>query len=189
MHSHLLFKPELTQEDIERGYDYKEVKTNSFNLFVRHWGDQDDTLTYLEVLSKFYECDLENITENDVMTKRAITREMVEKVYDVSKQVYEKQLSEQEATDIMVNEGMNPSSAVMYIYCFDRMMVGDVYKRGTSAFAAEYYISKIREDYGIEYSKRAIESLEKHIKYINSRNFTNKGLEDVLAAQKRIDNI
>ena len=59
----------------------------------------------------------------------------------------------------------------------------------TSAFAAEYYISKIREDYGIEYSKRAIESLEKHIKYINSRNFTNKGLEDVLSAQKRIDNI
>ncbi len=189
MHSHLLFKSELTQEDIEHGYDYKEVKTDSFNLFVCHWGDQDDTLTYLEVLSKYYECDLENIKENDVMTKRAITREMVKRVYDVSKQVYEKQLSEQQATDIMANEGMNPSSAVMYIYCFDRMMAGDVYKRGTSAFAAEYYISKIREDYGIEYSKRAIESLEKYIKYINSRNFTNKGLEDVLSAQKRIDNI
>lgn len=37
----------------------------------------------------------------------------------------------------MSEAGMNSSSAVMYIYCFDRMMKGEVYKRGTSAFAAE----------------------------------------------------
>ena len=188
MHTHLLFKSDLTTEDIENGYDYKKIETNFFNLFIRNWGDRDDTLAYLDTLLKYYECDLENTTENE-MAKRTITKEMVEKVYEVSKQVYEKQLSEQEATDIMANEGMNPSSAVMYIYCFNRMMTGDVYKRGTSTFAAEYYISKIREDYGVEYSKKAIESLEKHIKYINSRNFTNKGLEDLLVIQKEIDNI
>jgi hypothetical protein len=189
MHSHLLFKPELTQEDIEHGYDYKEVKTNSFNLFVRHWGDQDDTLAYLEILSKYYESDLENITENDVVTKRAITREMVEKVYDVSKQVYENKITEQEAIDIMSEAGMNSSSAVMYIYCFDRMMKGEVYKRGTSTFAAEYYISKIREDYGREYSNKAIESLEKHIQYMKSRSIPNKSLEDVLEAQKEFEEL
>lgn len=65
MHSHLLFKPELTQEDIENGYDYKEVETNFFNLFIRHWEDREDTLVYLDVLSKYYQYDLENITEND----------------------------------------------------------------------------------------------------------------------------
>lgn len=110
-------------------------------------------------------------------------------MYDVSKQVYEGKITEQEAIDIMSEAGMNSSSAVMYIYCFDRMMKGEVYKRGTSTFAAEYYISKIREDYGKEYSKKAIESLGKHIEYLNSKNFTTKSLEDVLEAQKEYEEL
>lgn len=84
---------------------------------------------------------------------------------------------------------MNASSAVMYIYCFDRMIRGEVYKHGTSTFAAEYYISKIREDYGRKYSKKAIESLEKHIQYMKSKNFNNKSLESVLEAQKEFDSL
>jgi len=128
-------------------------------------------------------------SENNTQRSSVITREMVEKVYDVSKQVYENQITEQEAIDIMSEAGMNSSSAVMYIYCFDRMMKGDVYKRGTSTFAAEYYISKIREDYGREYSKKAIESLEKHVQYMKSRSVSNKSLEDVLEAQKEFEEL
>ncbi len=89
----------------------------------------------------------------------------------------------------MSEAGMNSSSAVMYIYCFDRMMKGEVYKRGTSAFAAEYYISWIREDYGKEYSKKAIKSLQKHDQYMKSKNFTNRSLEDTLEAQKELEEL
>ena len=128
-------------------------------------------------------------SENNAQRSSVITREMVEKVYDVSKQVYENQITEQEAIDIMSEVGMNTSSAVMYIYCFDRMMKGDVYKRGTSTFAAEYYISRIREDYGREYSRKAIESLEKHVQYMKSRSVSNKSLEDVLEAQKEFEEL
>lgn len=126
---------------------------------------------------------------SNIQRSSVITREIVEKVYDISKQVYEGKITEQEAINIMSEAGMNSSSAVMYIYCFDRMMKGEVYKRGTSAFAAEYYISRIREDYGRDYSKKAIESLEKHVQYMKSKNFTNKSLEDALEAQKEFEEL
>lgn len=143
----------------------------------------------MDVLAKYYECDLESITQNDSLSKRTITREMVEKVYEISKDVYEGKISYQNAVDKMSIEGMNSNSAAMYIDCFDRMIRGEVYKRGTSTFAAEYYIAKIREDYGKEYSKKAIESLRKHIEYLKSKNFTNKGLEEVLENQQEFDTI
>lgn len=126
---------------------------------------------------------------NNMQRSGAIIREMVEKVYDVSKQVYEGKITEQEAIDIMSEAGMNSSSAVMYIYCFDRMMKDEVYKGGTSAFAAKYYISRIRENYGKEHSKKAIESLEKHVQYMKSKNFTNRSLEDTLEAQKELEEL
>ncbi|HHX68505.1 MAG TPA: DUF262 domain-containing protein [Gallicola sp.] len=163
--------------------EYDKVKLLGLDFME----DQPDD--YNDELQRYYDDELENGNEDDSLSKRAITREMVEKVYELSKQVYEGKITEQEAIDKVSELGMNASSAVMYIYCFDRMIRGEVYKRGTSTFAAEYYISKIREDYGREYSKKAIESLEKHIQYMKSKNFNNKSLESVLEAQKEFDSL
>ena len=72
---------------------------------------------------------------------------MVEKVYQLSRKVYENKLEYQTVVDEMIKEGMNENSAAMYIDCFMKMMIGDVYKRATSILAADYYINKIREEF------------------------------------------
>ena len=86
----------------------------------------------------------------------------------------------------MEEKGMDRNSAAMYIDCFTRMTEGEVYKRGTSAFAAELYINRIRNDYGKEMAQKAIESLEKHVQYAKEKGYKNAGLEEVLQRQKEI---
>jgi hypothetical protein len=123
----------------------------------------------------------------DKLDSRAITKEMVVEVYELSKQVYEKQLDYENAVKKMTEQGMNSNSAKMYIDCFVRMIEGEVYKRATSSFAAELYINKIREDYGKEKAEKAIESLEKHIKYLKGNGYSTKSLEQVFQEQKEMN--
>ena len=130
----------------------------------------------------------EEVEKEEDLSKRIITPEMVNQVYEISKEVHSGNISYQDAVASMAEFGMNSNSAAMYIDCFERMINGEVYKRGTSGFAADFYINKIREDYGSEYSKKAIESLEKHIQYLQSKNFGTKVLEEVLEKQKQIEN-
>lgn len=99
MHSHTLFKSNLTNEDKEKGYSYVLVNSDFFSFYVRNYGDSDDTEEYVKVLLKNYECDLERITDETDLNKNTITREMIEKAYDISKQVYEKEISYLDALD------------------------------------------------------------------------------------------
>lgn len=118
------------------------------------------------------------------MSKRVITMEVIEKVYNISKEVYANNIDYEYALDEMKNSGMNVSSAAMYIDCFLHMMSGEVYKRSISVPAAEYYINNIRNDYGDEYYNKALESLEKHIEYGNSKGFKNVSLKELLRKYK-----
>jgi hypothetical protein len=127
-----------------------------------------------------------NPRSNPDLSIRKITKEMVEKIYELSKKVYENMATYADVIIEAEDFGMNPSSAAMYVECFQKMMSGILYTRGTSVFAAEYYINKIREDYGVEYSNNAIEALRRHIDYLHSTGSKNNGLQEVLKNQETL---
>ena len=87
-------------------------------------------------------------------------------------------------------EEMNRKSAEIYVDDFIKMMNGEEFKRSISALAAEIFIERIRNDFGIEYSKKAIQALEGNINYQKEcgmgRNFK---LYEVLIKQKEIDGL
>ena len=114
---------------------------------------------------------------------------MIEAVYALSKEIYVKKKSREEAVEEMAKLGMNLNSAKMYIEAFIRMMNGEIYTRGISALAVNYYIANIRIDYGTEYSKKAVTALKKYIKYIeNIEGSTRNKLREILKEQQEIDN-
>lgn len=176
---------------LERGKRMLEFMSNRWNFKFNNEYDKVKLLAldFMEEEPLDYTDEIQPDDNQERTNQRVITREMVEKIYEVSKQVYDQKITEETAIDIMTKEGMNSSSVIMYVYCFDRMMKGEVYKRGTSTFAAEYYISKIREDYGKEYSKKAIDALEKHIEYLKSKGYTTNSLEGVLEGQKEFNEL
>lgn len=123
-------------------------------------------------------------TEKYIFSK--ITPEMVHLVYNMSKMVYEKQIDLEKALDDMVDFGMNRSSASMYIDSFIKMMNGERYTRGTSVYAADYYIENINNDYEKQYAANAVNSLKKHIEYLASNGSKNNGLEGILQKYKHL---
>ena len=134
---------------------------------------QEKPEDYTDVVDNFQE-------KKDTSASKIIDQDMVEKVYSVSKDVYDNKIEFQDGVNLMEKYGMNPNSAFMYIDCFDRMMSGTVFKRGISVLAAEYYIDHIQLDYGEEYCKKAISSLLFYIDYLKSKNLFNNKMEELL---------
>lgn len=95
-----------------------------------------------------------------------ITRDMIECVYEAGKKVYEGMLSKQEAKDIAYSTaGMDVGSANDYITVLCAMLDGVEYHRTINAFATEYFLNKIEEDYGVERRKKAAFAVKEHTEY------------------------
>lgn len=118
-----------------------------------------------------------------------ITKELIQKVYNISKNVYENIIDFDTAINELSEYGMNYRSAEIYVDDFLKMMNGEGYKRAISALAANIFINQIREEYGREFSKKAIRSLEANINYQLEYGMKNNKLETVLEEQKRLENI
>ena len=181
-----LIKNELSQNDIEN--EYNEVNINGITIYVKNCEDTIDIFNYLNVLKKYFTFEAEYIEDKDE-NRSAITLELIEKVYEFSKKVYEHELDFDKAVSQLSHHGMNSRSAQIYISNFIKMLNGDGYKRSISAVAANMFINKIRADYGNEFSKRAIKSLEFNVRYQNECGMKNNRLETVLNKQKEIENM
>lgn len=168
MHSHELIKEALSQNDIDMGYSYKEVIMNGFKLYIRDHSDTTDTNKYINLLSKYFNFEIEYMGENRDERRSTITEELVKKSYEISKKVYSGEVTKQKAINELVENGMNAGSAHIYITCFIKMMQGDVYKRYPTRFATEYFILNIKKDYGDEAYKKAISAFEKNIEYLTN---------------------
>ncbi len=106
-------------------------------------------------------------TKSSLNTK--ITKEMIEKSYNIAKEVYFGQLSRQEGKLVISNAtGMNPGSAQDYITDFLSMMDGKEYQRVMSNYGTIYFLENIRKDFGEKEFQKALEATEKHIKYYNA---------------------
>ncbi len=95
-----------------------------------------------------------------------ITKEQIQKAYDVAKRVYEKNLTQtQGKEDVMSSVGMNKNSAGDYIVGFKCMMDGIEYKRTVNQQATKYLLENIYKDYGKTKLKSALYAVQQHINY------------------------
>ncbi len=100
-----------------------------------------------------------------------MTDKQIEAFYELGKQVYEKKISKKEAIDILANvHKMNKTSAEMYINFFLQMMKGEVHTYKISQAGLRYYLENVLHDFGVKQLKIFLESLELHIKYLQSEN-------------------
>ena len=65
--------------------------------------------------------------------------------------------------------GMNRNSAFIYVYVFQCMLNGEVYKRAISVRATRYYFDHILVDFGKEALRGAISATEQHVEYLMER--------------------
>ena len=95
-----------------------------------------------------------------------IPNELVPLAYELSKKVYEKELSFTDARDMLARDNkMNPGSAGDYIHNFRYMVEGREFARTLNAFSMEYYLEHIYQDYGKDGLSNALKALQGHIDY------------------------
>ena len=111
---------------------------------------------------------------------------MVKQSYFVAKQIYEKKIVNTEGKYIVSEcTGMKLGSANDYINAFTSMVTGKEYKRTINNFATKFYLENIKNDFGTEMLIKAIESVDKHLKYYNTLNHGNlKGIENIVQKYK-----
>ncbi|WP_142414663.1 hypothetical protein [Hathewaya massiliensis] len=98
-----------------------------------------------------------------------ITMEMSTVAYEVAKKVYSGQLTGKEGkTEINKITGMNEGSAQAFITIFLSMMSGEEYKRAFNNHTNKFLLENIRKDYGEEYFNKALDAVQKHIKYYST---------------------
>lgn len=111
-------------------------------------------------------------------TRSKITKEMIERIYELAKDVYENKIDQETAANKVSSElDMNINSAYMYIYCVISMLNGEVFKREINSAAVKYYIEKIFQDYGKEYGDKALKSYRMHIDYKEKIGFKSENNE------------
>lgn len=111
-----------------------------------------------------------------------ITDKQIEESYRIAKRVFERQITPTQGAELLqMKFGMNVVSARIYISNFARMIEGKKFSRSMSAYAADYYIKQIANDYGVEALDRALSSVLAHIEdYESSRKITLRKLRSVV---------
>lgn len=94
-----------------------------------------------------------------------ITLNEISVAYELSKKLYQKDISQREAITKVNEIGMNVGSAKMYFLIFESLMNGENFKRTINAPSFDYYLDKIYLDFGKIKLEKALSALNKHIKY------------------------
>ncbi len=98
-----------------------------------------------------------------------ITKELVEKSFEIGKKFYKDQISLKEGMKILTDIGMNENSAVDYIYNYSNLVQGKLFTRTTNIYGTEYFLQKIYEENGINGLQNALLSLSQHLDYYEEK--------------------
>lgn len=109
-----------------------------------------------------------------------ITLDHIKNAFDIAKKFNRGILNLNQSSDILINLGMNPSSARGYIYTYVHMVEGRLLTRTINATATEYYLEGIWKEDGAEGLKKALSSLSQHFEYYEETSGSS------MASQRRI---
>ncbi|WP_417429199.1 HNH endonuclease [Halpernia sp.] len=95
-----------------------------------------------------------------------ISEELTPLAYEISKKVYNKEISFSDGQKIIVGDKrMNKNSAADYINDFRCLIDGKRFTRTLNAFSMNYFLENILEDYGNEALENSLNALLQHIEY------------------------
>jgi len=95
-----------------------------------------------------------------------IPTDLIPLTYDISKKVFQKELTLSEGTKLLVgSDQMNINSARDYIYNFRYLIQGKKVSRTLNADSMDYFFKNILKDYGISQLKISLSTLMQHIEY------------------------
>ncbi|MGG3449895.1 hypothetical protein [Domibacillus aminovorans] len=98
-----------------------------------------------------------------------ITMEMSKGAYEIAKKVYLGQMTRGDGK-IEINRvtDMNEGSVQAFITIFLAMMNGEVYKRAFNNDTNKFLLESIRQDFGEDFYKNALNAVQKHIDYYST---------------------
>jgi len=114
-----------------------------------------------------------------------ISLQLIPKAYNISKQVYEGNLTLTEGINKLVAEGMNKSSARDYIYDFRYLMLGKKFSRTLNANSMEYFFANLLKDYGTTQLTKPLSALIQHIKYYEGQQKHKTTMHQMRAIHKK----
>jgi 5-methylcytosine-specific restriction protein A len=94
-----------------------------------------------------------------------ITQQHYHKAYELGRRVFAKEMRPTDAKAELTAIGLNPNSAIDFIYILRHMLKGECYKRAMSTGNTDDFLAWIHRDYGDDAYVRAVEALGKHIEY------------------------
>ncbi|MEH7014612.1 hypothetical protein V7087_28025 [Neobacillus niacini] len=112
--------------------------------------------------------------------------EMSKGAYGIAKKVYLGQFTRNEGK-IEINRvtGMNEGSALAFITIFLAMMNGQEYKRAFNNDTNKFLLESIRQDFGEDYYKKALNAVQKHIDYYSTLGKGNlSGLQKIITQMR-----
>jgi 5-methylcytosine-specific restriction protein A len=110
-----------------------------------------------------------------------LSQDILEEVFQVTQQVDRGDLALAKGRDDLVRAyGFNANSANMTIRSLRHMLNGERYRRAMTLDATDYFLSRIRDEYGSQGLQKALVGLSAHIDYRHLTGVNVPGLQTIL---------
>lgn len=111
---------------------------------------------------------------------------VLEDVFQVTRQVKNGDITlTNGTTDLVRIHGFNSNSASMTIRSLRHLINGERYRRALTVEATDYFLGRIREEYGSEGLRVALRGLSSHIDYRHSTGVNVPSLQSILAKHSK----
>jgi len=111
-----------------------------------------------------------------------LSQEILEEIFQITRQVDRGDITLTKGRDDLVRVyGFNANSANMTIRSLRHMLNGERYRRALTLDATDYFLGRIREEYGDNGLQKALAGLSAHVDYRHSTGVAVPGLQTILA--------
>jgi 5-methylcytosine-specific restriction protein A len=115
-----------------------------------------------------------------------LSPKILEEVFQVTRQVDRGDITLPKGRDDLVRAyGLNANSANMTIRSLRHMLNGESYRRALTVEATDYFLGRIREEYGSQGLQKALAALTAHIDYRHSTGVNVPGLQTILVKHSK----
>lgn len=115
-----------------------------------------------------------------------LSREILEEIFVITRLVDRGEITLKKGKQDLVRAyGFNANSANMTIRSLRHMLNGERYRRALTLDATDYFLGRIREEYGDNGLQNALAGLSGHIDYRHSTGVAVPGLQTVLAKHSK----
>jgi 5-methylcytosine-specific restriction protein A len=115
-----------------------------------------------------------------------LSEDILEEIFQLTRQVDRAEITLTKGRDDLVRAyGFNANSASMTIRSLRHLLNGERYRRALTLDATDYFLRRIRDQYGNHGLQKALAGLSAHIDYRHSTGVAVPGLQTILAKHSR----